>query len=160
MLRRTTSLCWSTWGTRAWAARRWTGSWGGRQWMWEMRVWDELGGWGRTASGGREQQVVRLCVEDKGVLRGNEKRMTVMLACATLDNDCRVGGGGEEWVELVTDEAWSSTRTGGEGVQPGGGGLWAIAGTAAYGGRGRLIRMVTPGGWHRGVWDAQLYLSS
>ena len=40
---------------------------------------------------------------------------------------------------------------GGEGVQPGGGGLWAIAGTAAYGGRGRLIRMVTPGGWHRGV---------
>ena len=63
--------------------------------------------------------MVRLCVEDKGVLRGNEKRMTVMLACATLDNDCRVGGGGEEWVELVTDEAWSSTRTGG-----GGGSTW------------------------------------
>ena len=40
---------------------------------------------------------------------------------------------------------------GGEGVQLGDGGLWAIAGTAAYGGRGRLIRMVTPGGWHRGV---------
>ena len=30
-----------------------------------------------------------------------------------------VGGGGEEWVELVTDEAWSSTRTGG-----GGGSTW------------------------------------
>ena len=40
---------------------------------------------------------------------------------------------------------------GGEGVQPGDGGLWAIAGTAAYGGRSRLIRMVTPGGRHRGV---------
>ena len=40
---------------------------------------------------------------------------------------------------------------GGKGVQLGDGGLWAIAGTAAYGGRGRLIRMVTPGGRHRGV---------
>ena len=62
-----------------------------------------------------------------------------------------VDGGREEWVDYVTEGAWSSTRTGGEGVQPGDGGLWAIAGTAAYGGRSRLIRMVTPGGRHRGV---------
>ena len=39
---------------------------------------------------------------------------------------------------------------GGEGVRSGDGGLWAIAGTARRR-RARLIRMVTPGGWHRGV---------
>ena len=39
---------------------------------------------------------------------------------------------------------------GGEGVRSGDGGLWAIAGTARRR-RARLIRMVTPGGRHRGV---------
>ena len=40
---------------------------------------------------------------------------------------------------------------GGEGAQPGDGGLWAIAGTSLSGGRAGQIRMVTPGGRHRGV---------
>ena len=41
---------------------------------------------------------------------------------------------------------------GGEGVQPGDGGPWAIAGTSLSGGRAGQIRMVSPGGRHRGVW--------
>ena len=40
---------------------------------------------------------------------------------------------------------------GGEGVQAGDGGLWAVAESCASGGRAVLIRMVTPGGRHRGV---------
>ena len=54
---------------------------------------------------------------------------------------------------VVEYEDW-----GGEGVQPGEGGLWAIAGTSLSGGRAGQIRMVSPGGRHRGVWDAPLYL--
>ena len=57
---------------------------------------------------------------------------------------------------MVEYEDWGVNRE--AGGRPGDGGRWAIAGTAAYGGRSRQIRMVSPGGWHRGVWDAQLYL--
>ena len=50
---------------------------------------------------------------------------------------------------MVEYEDWGVNRE--AGGQPGDGGPWAIAGTAAYGGRSRLIRMVTPGGRNRGV---------
>ena len=50
---------------------------------------------------------------------------------------------------MVEYEDWGVNRE--AGGQPGDGGPWAIAGTAAYGGRSRQIRMVSPGGRHRGV---------
>ena len=58
---------------------------------------------------------------------------------------------------MMDYEEWGST--GRQGVnQAAEGGPWAIAGTSPPGGRAGQIRMVSPGGWHRGVWDAQLYL--
>ena len=59
---------------------------------------------------------------------------------------------------MVEYEDWGFNRE--AGGQPGDGGPWAIAGTSLSGGRAGQIRMVSPGGWHRGVLDAQLYLSS
>ena len=52
---------------------------------------------------------------------------------------------------MVEYEDWGVNRE--AGGQPGDGGPWAIAGTAAYGGRGRQIRMVfTPVGGTEASW--------
>ena len=49
---------------------------------------------------------------------------------------------------VVEYEDWGGR---GLNLDPGDGGLWAIAGTSLSGGRAGQIRMVSPGGRHRGV---------